>query len=90
MLDYVRVTKQKQQGEAMKAIVNDCYHSALVDGKRPVTIFVNGNMSCLVMADEFLMLSEIRLAYAQYTGFDINTVTCGNFGLNILGMELRP
>jgi hypothetical protein len=59
----------------------------LVAGKRPVVIFVNGQLSCLIMADEFLMLPTIRLAYAQWTGFAIESVSVGLFGLNILGME---
>mgnify|MGYP003441827907 CR=1 FL=1 len=59
----------------------------LVAGKRPVVIFVDGQLSCLVMADEFLQLSEVREAYAKWTGFTLESVKVGLFGLNILGMD---
>ena len=39
------------------------------------------------MADEFLMLSEVRIAYAKWTGFTLESVKVGLFGLNILGMD---
>ena len=59
----------------------------LVAGKRPVVIFVDGQLSCLVMADEFLQLSEVREAYAKWTGFTLESVKVGLFGLSILGMD---
>lgn len=39
------------------------------------------------MADEFLMLSEVRIAYAKWTGFTIESVMVGLVGLNILGID---
>lgn len=63
------------------------YTSNLVDGKRPVAVFVDGGLACLIMADEFLLMSEIQMAYAKWTGFDIASVQVGLFGLNILGMD---
>lgn len=59
----------------------------LVAGKRPVVIFVDGQLSCLVMADEFLQLSEVREAYAKWTGFTLESVMVGLVGLNILGID---
>lgn len=59
----------------------------LVAGKRPVVIFVDGQLSCLIMADEFLQLSEVREAYAKWTGFTMESVKVGLFGLNILGID---
>lgn len=59
----------------------------LVAGKRPVVIFVDGQLSCLVMADEFLMLSEVRIAYAKWTGFTLESVNVGLVGLNILCID---
>lgn len=59
----------------------------LVAGKRPVVIFVDGRLACLIMADEFLLLSEVRHAYAKWTGFTLESVQVGVVGLNILGMD---
>ncbi len=64
------------------------YTSALIAGKRPVAVFVDDGLACLIMADEYLMLDEIRRAYSQWTGFDLQSVKAGLFGLNILGMDL--
>lgn len=59
----------------------------LVAGKRPVVIFVDGQLSCLIMADEFLQLSEVRESYAKWTGFTLESVKVGLFGLNILCVD---
>ena len=69
------------------AKVIPCYTSNLVNGRRPVAVFVDRQLACLVMADEFLLMSEVRMAYAKWTGFDVNSVQVGLFGLNILGMD---
>lgn len=63
------------------------YTSSLIDGKRPVAVFVDRQLACLVMADEFLLMSEIQMAYAKWTGFDVNSVQVCLFGLNILGVD---
>lgn len=72
-------------------VVNDVFSSGLVHGaikrKRPVSIFVDGSVACFVLADEFLTLTEIREAYAKWTGFDVQSVQCGLFGLNVLSID---
>lgn len=55
----------------------------------PVGMFVNGKLTCLVMAERFLTSTEICDAYSKHTGFDRNTVTCYHFGHNVIQIDQK-
>ncbi len=53
----------------------------------PVAMFVNGKLTCLVMAEKFLTSTQICNSYSEHTGFDRQNVTCHQFGHNVLQID---
>lgn len=52
--------------------------------QRAICMCIDGQPACLVMADRFLLLSEVKHAYCNYTGFSLSSVSAYHFGPNIL------
>ena len=56
-------------------------------GQTAYCAIVDGAPACLIMADQFLLPSEVRQRYVQHTGFENRQVGVFCFGLNVLEME---
>lgn len=58
--------------------------------EKPWVVLVNNSPACLVLANWFLAAHEIAEAYAEHTGFDRSSITCFQFGCNILKARQAP
>ena len=56
-------------------------------GQRAFCAFVDGVPTCLLLADEFLMPSEVRQRYVEHAGFEGQNVGVYCFGPNVLEMD---
>lgn len=59
-------------------------------GQRAFCIFVNNAPAALVIADEFLLPSEVRQRYIDHTGFVNQAVGTFCFGPNVLEFDAQP